>query len=128
MKAPGHQKYPDHKVWEEQPKEKVEVYLNDKKIAESTHPIKVYEAQQPPRVYIPRQDVHIPLHKSAETYDCPFKGHAQYYSLQLNDKEAPDALWSYEQPYDEHMVIKDMVAFYHDKYPEIRIIEKPLER
>jgi uncharacterized protein (DUF427 family) len=126
MQSPGHQKHPQHKVKEEHPREKVEVYLNDKKIAESTDVVKVFEDTHPPRVYIPREDLKIGLEKSAEVYDCPFKGHAQYYSLDVGNRKIDDAIWSYEEPYDEHIGIKDRVAFYSDKYPEIKIVETPL--
>jgi uncharacterized protein (DUF427 family) len=44
--------------------------------------------------------------------DCPFKGQASYYSL----KDGPEnAVWTYEQPYDEMLAIKDHLAFYPDK-------------
>jgi uncharacterized protein (DUF427 family) len=46
-----------------------------------------------------------------QTY-CPFKGTASYYSLN-NGPE--NAVWSYEQPYDEMSVIKERLAFYPDK-------------
>jgi uncharacterized protein (DUF427 family) len=126
MKSPGHEKNPNYKVRQEHPREKVEVFVNDKKIAESSNVIKVYEDTHPPRVYIPRQDLKIPLEKSSDIYDCPFKGHAQYYALNVGERKLNDAIWSYEQPYDEHMEIKDMVAFYSDKYPEIKVVERPL--
>ena len=47
---------------------------------------------------------------------CPFKGQASYYSL----KNGPEnAVWTYEQPYDEMLAIKELLAFYPDKF-EIR--------
>jgi hypothetical protein len=52
---------------------------------------------------------------SHQTY-CPFKGHACYFSL-INGPE--NAVWSYEQPYDEMMVIKDRLAFYPAKVDSI---------
>jgi uncharacterized protein (DUF427 family) len=122
--SPGHKQDPNHKVREEKPNERVEVFLDGQKIADSTDVVKVLEDQQPPRFYIPRKDVQMnALEKSDSTYDCPFKGHAQYYSLKMGERKLDDAIWSYEQPYDEHMDIKDRMAFYTDKYPEITIRE-----
>jgi uncharacterized protein (DUF427 family) len=41
-----------------------------------------------------------------QTY-CPFKGQASYYSL----KDGPEnAVWTYEQPYDEMLAIKDCLV------------------
>jgi uncharacterized protein (DUF427 family) len=55
------------------------------------------------------------VRSSHRTY-CPFKGTASYYSL----KDGPqDAVWSYEQPYEEMDVIKDRLAFYPDKVDSI---------
>ena len=44
------------------------------------------------------------LVRSEHHTDCPFKGQASYYSLE----DGPDnAVWTYEQPYDEMLAIKD---------------------
>jgi uncharacterized protein (DUF427 family) len=46
-----------------------------------------------------------------QTY-CPFKGEASYYSL----RDGPEnAVWTYEQPYDEMLAIREHLAFYPDK-------------
>ena len=45
-----------------------------------------------------------------------FKGEASYYSL----KDGPEnAVWTYEQPYDEMLAIKELLAFYPDKVETI---------
>ena len=52
------------------------------------------------------------LARSDHRTHCPFKGDASYFSL----KDGPEnAVWSYEQPYDEMMAIKERLAFYPDK-------------
>jgi uncharacterized protein (DUF427 family) len=43
---------------------------------------------------------------------CPFKGHASYFSFVGG---AENAVWSYEQPYDEVLPIAEHLAFYPDK-------------
>ena len=69
------------------------------------------------RYYFPRKDVRMDkLERSATTTECPFKGHASYYSL----AGGPDnAVWSYERPYDEVAIIKDRLAFYPNKVDSI---------
>jgi uncharacterized protein (DUF427 family) len=32
-----------------------------------------------------------------------------------------DAVWTYEQPYDEHQVLAQRLAFYTDKQPAIEL-------
>jgi uncharacterized protein (DUF427 family) len=72
--------------------------------------------------YIPRKDVKMDrlVRTSHQTY-CPFKGSASYYSL----KNGPEnAVWTYEQPYDEMLAIKDLLAFYPDKVDSVAVLEE----
>jgi uncharacterized protein (DUF427 family) len=121
-KSPGHQKYPDHKVLEKHPKEKFQVKVGDRVVAESTDVIKVEEDDHPARYYFPRSAVKADLLKRTETTTlCPFKGTAHYYSLKLGDKNLNDAIWTYEEPYDEHRDLKDRLAFYEEQFPDMKV-------
>jgi uncharacterized protein (DUF427 family) len=72
--------------------------------------------------YIPRSDVKMErLVRSAHHTYCPFKGQASYFSL----KDGPEnAVWSYEQPYDEMAALKDLLAFYPDRVDSITTLAK----
>ena len=121
-KSPGHQKWPDHKVQEKHIGQRVQVKINGDVVADSNDVIKVDEDQHPPRYYFPRSDVKIDkLERSDTTTECPFKGTAHYFNLNLGDKKFEDAVWTYEDPYEEHRALKDRVAFYDDKFQEIHI-------
>jgi uncharacterized protein (DUF427 family) len=91
----------------------VRVTLNGELIAESRDALAMKEGDYPVVYYIPRKDVKMDrLKRSSHRTHCPFKGDAAYFSL----VDGPaDAVWSYEQPYDEMSVIKDRLAFYPDK-------------
>ena len=95
----------------------VRVTLNGEVIAESRDAIAMKEGDYPVVYYIPRADVKMDrLVRSSHRTHCPFKGDAAYFSL----VDGPaDAVWSYEQPYDEMSVIKDRHAFYPDKVDSI---------
>jgi uncharacterized protein (DUF427 family) len=124
-KSPGHQKWPDHKVREEPVQQAMEVEVEGTIVATSSNVIKVVEDKSPVRYYFPRADVRMEkLKRSQTTTECPFKGHASYYSLNLGERQLDDAVWTYEDPYQEHLALKEYMAFYDDKYPEIHVRAK----
>jgi len=122
MKSPGHQKWPDHKITEKQIAGKVEVEIGGQIIANSNDVIDLEEDGNPARFYFPRSAVAMDrLEPSSTTTQCPFKGTARYFNLKLDGKTLPDAVWSYEEPYEEHRSIKDRLAFYDDKFRDIHV-------
>ena len=52
------------------------------------------------------------LNKSSTTTDCPWKGTASYYSLNVNGKLNEDAAWFYPNPKDAAKQVKNRVAFW----------------
>jgi len=124
-KSPGHQKWPDHQVREEPLREPMEVEVEGVVVASSADVIKVVEDKSPVRYYFPRTDVRTDkLKRSQTTTECPFKGTASYYSLNVGERQLADAIWSYEDPYDEHQALKGRMAFYDDRLPEIHVRPK----
>ena len=125
-KSPGHQKWPEHKVLETPIGGRVTVELDGKVLADSRQVIRVDEDGSPARYYFPRADVSMDkLERTATTSQCPFKGTANYFSLSMDggDKSGKldDAVWSYEEPFEEHHALKGRLAFYDDKYRNIRV-------
>jgi len=43
---------------------------------------------------------------------CPWKGTASYYTVQAGDQQAEAAAWSYLDPKEKAVEIRDHVAFY----------------
>jgi uncharacterized protein (DUF427 family) len=120
--SPGHRKWPDHKVREQPAGQKLKVVVDGQQLTESSDVIRVEEDGSPTRYYFPRGDVKMEaLERSSTTTQCPFKGTAHYFNLKLGGKTLPDAVWSYEEPYDEHPGLKDRLAFYDDKYRQIQV-------
>ena len=122
--APGYKKYPGHRIGTKPASVRVSVTFKGEVIADTRNAIALEEAMSGSTVapivyYIPRKDVKMDrLVRSSHRTHCPFKGDASYFSF----KDGPDnAVWSYEQPYDEMSVIKDLLAFYPDKVDSIAV-------
>jgi len=104
---------PSHRIETKPAKERVRVTFEGEVIADTRDAIRMEEGTYPAVFYFPRKDVKMErLVRSSHRTHCPFKGDAAYFSV-VNGPE--NAVWSYEQPYDEMSVIKERLAFYPDK-------------
>src|SRR6516162_9111039 len=117
MKSPGHKQWPDHRVEEQAVRDRVEVEIGGQVIAGSSEVIRVNEDGNPARFYFPRLAIATDrLEPSNTTSQCPFKGTARYFNLKLDGRTLPDAVWSYEEPYEEHRDLQGRLAFYDDRF------------
>ena len=111
--APGFKKRPDHRIEAKPAGRRVQVSYKGELIADSRDALVMHEGTYAPVYYLPRADVKMErLARTSHHTHCPFKGDASYYSI-ANGPE--NAVWSYEQPYDEMTLIKGLLAFYADK-------------
>ncbi|KAF1036282.1 MAG: hypothetical protein GAK35_04086 [Herbaspirillum frisingense] len=121
-KSPGHQQDKNHKVEESPVAGTVKASVGGREVASTSDVIAVHETGCPVRYYFARTAVDGKLLQPSQTSStCPFKGTASYYNLVVDGKTFKDAIWSYEDPYDEHVALKGRLAFYDDKLPEIKI-------
>jgi uncharacterized protein (DUF427 family) len=126
MKSPGHRAHPEHKVIEKRIAQRMKVEIDGQVIAESGDVIEVDEDGYPPRYYFPRADVRMELlSPSKTTTHCPFKGTAHYYGVRIDGRTLDDTVWTYEEPYEEHLGLQDRVAFWEERIPAVeRVIER----
>jgi len=111
--APGFKKRPDHRIENRPAGVRVQVKLNGEVIADTRNALVMHEGTYAPVYYLPRADVKMErLVRTSHGTHCPFKGDASYYSITGGPE---NAVWSYEQPYDEMRVIEGLLAFYPDK-------------
>jgi len=120
--GPGWKKYPKHRITTKPAGVRVQIEFEGELIADTRDAIRLEETHvghvaAPVVYYIPRKDVKMErLVRTSHQTSCPFKGEASYYSL----KDGPEnAVWTYEQPYDEMLAIKELLAFYPDKVETI---------
>ena len=120
--GPGWKKYPKHRITTKPAGVRVQIEFEGELIADTRDAIRLEETHvghvvAPVVYYIPRKDVKMErLVRTSHETSCPFKGEASYYSL-VNGPE--NAVWTYEQPYDEMLAIKELLAFYPDKVDTI---------
>jgi uncharacterized protein (DUF427 family) len=94
----------------------VVVTVDGEKVAESEHPVVVEETGMPTRYYLPPADVRMDLFRATSfATQCPFKGHASYWTLQLGDAVHDGIVWSYEDPIPEAEAIRGLLCFYNDR-------------
>jgi uncharacterized protein (DUF427 family) len=118
--GPGYSKHPDHRIDTSPASARVRITFNGEVIADTRDAIKLEESGYAPVFYVPRQDVKMEyLTRTGHRTHCPFKGDASYYTLSSGERTEQNAVWSYEQPYDEVSVIRERLAFYPNKVDRI---------
>jgi uncharacterized protein (DUF427 family) len=116
MKIPG----PDHPITVMPHDKRVRVRFNGRVVADTTRALALREANYRVVFYIPREDADMSAYvPTAHRTYCPYKGDATYHSLQVGEREARDAVWSYAQPYPAVAGIAGHLAFYPDRVDEI---------
>jgi uncharacterized protein (DUF427 family) len=124
MKIPG----PDHPIAMAVNPKRVRARINGHVIADSIDVLVMKEANYPPVQYFPRTDVETGfLSQSALITECPYKGSATHYALDIDGGVIEKAAWSYEQPYPAVEAIKDRIAFYVGEIEVYEVDEEALK-
>ena len=93
----------------------VRVELDGVTLAESSRPTLVFETGLPTRYYLPVTDVRADmLARSEKTTRCPYKGLANYYSVQ-GVEGGEDLVWFYQLPTSESIKIANLVCFFNER-------------
>ena len=112
MKLPG----PDHPITITANPKRVRVSAGGIVIADTTRALTLKEASYPAVQYIPRGDANMALlARSDRVTHCPYKGDANYFSIDAGGKTLENSIWSYETPFPAMTEISGYLAFYPDK-------------
>lgn len=94
----------------------IEVKINGVTVADTTRPTLLFETGLPTRYYLPLTDVRMDLLRDSDTStQCPYKGEAGYYSVEIDGELITDIAWYYKHPVEESSRIAGMVSFYNEK-------------
>ena len=103
---------PGHWVHVSESPRHVRVMFGGETIADSKRAKLLREAEILPAYYFPKEDVRTDLFvPSQNKSECPIKGEASYWSIQVADRRAENAAWSYTTPRLEAASLKNHFAF-----------------
>ena len=108
----------------------VQVEVDGVTVADTSSPRLLFETGLPVRYYIPKPHLHMEhLVRSDGVSSCPYKGQAEYWSVQTGESVHADIAWSYRSPLPESQKIAGLVAFYNEKvdiYVDGVLQERPI--
>jgi len=94
----------------------VRVVVDDVTVAESRTPRILFETGLPPRYYLPIPDLRMDLLRPSTTRThCPYKGTAEYWSVEVAGKVYDDLVWIYRAPLPESQKIAGLACFYNER-------------
>jgi uncharacterized protein (DUF427 family) len=107
---------PEHPITVEANERRVRVLFDGHLIADSNNVLVLKEANYKPVYYFPRGDVAMDyLSRTDHHTHCPYKGDASYYTIIRDGEVSDNAVWTYEDPFDQMIAIKDRLAFYPNR-------------
>lgn len=94
----------------------ITVSVGGKVVAKTTTSMHLHETGLPVRYYLPLTAVDQTVLRPSELRtQCPYKGEAQYYSVEIGEKTWSDVVWYYVRPTIECAAIQGLVCFYNEK-------------
>ena len=106
-RALGHLRDPFHRVDVLPSSRRVRIATGSEVFADTDRAVLLFETGLPPRAYVPRADVRVPIEPGDKRTICPYKGEARYWNV----GGVADAAWSYEFPRLEATGIAGRLAF-----------------
>ena len=121
--APGYATKPEHRVDLLPETRRVRVTFAGAVVADTTSALRVEETGHDPVHYIPEKDMRLDLMQPTEHKSyCPFKGDCSYWTIAAGGKQAGNAVWGYQAPYDEAKGLAGHYAFYKTRVDRIEVL------
>ena len=107
---------PRHRLLFEDYPRRMRAFVGERVVLDSTRGKLLHESNILPVYYAPVKDFADDLLAPSEhTTHCPFKGDASYWSLQVDGREVPDAVWHYPEPLERAPWLEGYAALYWEK-------------
>jgi len=107
----------------------IRVEIDGVTVADSHQPRILFETGLRPRYYLPMTDIRMDLLRPSSTQThCPYKGTANYWSVDTGTAVHEDVVWFYRTPLPESQKIAGLASFYNEKvdvYVDGVLEEKP---
>lgn len=106
----------------------IKVSIGGVRVAATTTSVHLYETGLPCRYYIPLTSIDPAVLRPSKTRSqCPYKGEAEYYSVEVNGELHEDVVWYYNRPTLECGKAESLCCFYNEKV-DIELDGRKLER
>jgi len=108
--------------------QRLRIEFNGEIVASTTAGYRLLETSHPPTYYIPPQDVRMELLTANDRRTfCEFKGSANYWDLQVGERIAREAAWSYATPGSSYAELRNHLAFYPSRVDACFVGEERVE-
>ena len=118
----GHPRDPHHRMDVRPSSRQVRALFNGECIGQTRRGLFLFETGLPARYYFPADDVRRDLLIPSSTRTvCPYKGEASYWSIEVGDRTAEDAIWVYADPLPEQPRIRGLYCFDPEKLDRLEV-------
>ncbi|MCW5800984.1 MAG: DUF427 domain-containing protein [Deltaproteobacteria bacterium] len=97
------------------PVKRIRIRVGTETFVDSTRGMVLYEGIQPPRYYVPREDVKAALADGVDVALCQHKGRWKGLDVTVGDRKISGAAWTIYDPARATEAVKDFVAFHANK-------------
>ena len=103
----------NHRVFLETCNKRIRLKFNKTFVVDSLRSRLLFEDGHIPMYYFPKDDIETKYFSKTDLItNCPYKGDATYWTLEINGRKVINAAWSYEQPLYSQEQLKGLLAFY----------------